>query len=316
MKKSICIVGYLLVTGIIYVYLCMIVSPKSIEDSGGTSYYRGMGFLAEPKNSIDVMVYGNSDVYSGFSPAKLFDDYGYTSYASGSALQTIDVVNDLLRKTLKVQKPKVVILDVDCLYQKMKFVDNTNFFLAPFNYHARWKELEWKDFCSFPDRSKKYDINKGYVYSDMVYKFENIGYMGRQDAKPLPVPRKNIRQLKHFIKTCRNNSIELLFIELPSATSWNYSKHNFIKKFAQMKDIKFIDFNVKQNSGFQIDYAKDFRDNGDHLNVTGAEKITEYIGQYLDVKYGTLLADRRNHNEYAHWQKVLDNYIENKTSIS
>lgn len=312
MKKFIGITCCIMITVVLYIYICVIVSPKSIEDSGGTSYFRGTGFLAEPKNSIDVMLYGNSDVYSGFSPAKLFHEYGYTSYASGSALQSIDAINHLLKQTLHTQNPKVVILDVDCLYEKLKFIDNTNLFLAPFTFHARWKELKLRDFYTMPDRSNKYDIAKGYVYSDMEYKFENIGYMGDENAKPLPVPRRNLRHLEHFIDICKSNNMKIVLLELPSATSWNYAKHNFIKRYAEDKNIPFIDLNAK-NSNFDIDYSRDFRDNGDHLNVNGAEKATVYIGEYLTKNYAELLTDKRNHKDYAYWKEVIDNYIKNKS---
>ncbi|GKX30263.1 hypothetical protein SH1V18_27430 [Vallitalea longa] len=312
MKKFIGIICCFMITVVLYIYICVVVSPKSIEDSGGTSYYRGMGFLAEPKNSIDVMVYGNSDVYSGFSPAKLFDEYGYTSYTSGTALQTIGVINHLLKRTIKTQTPKVVVLDVDCLYEKLKFVDNTNLLLAPFTFHARWKEINSRDFYTMPDRTKKYDISKGYVYSDKVYKFENINYMGNENARPLPVPRRNLKQLEYFIDTCKNNDIEIILIELPSATSWNFAKHNFIEKYSRDRDIPFIDMNVK-DSNFNINYSRDFRDNGDHLNVNGAEKATLLIGEYLSKNYNMFLTDKRNHSDYAYWKDVVDNYIKNKS---
>ncbi len=316
MKKVITVICCILVTAALYIYICLVVSPKSINDSGGSSYYRGMGFLAEPKNSIDIMVFGNSDVYAGFIPAKLYDQYGFTSYASGTALQTIGQINQLLKQTLRTQKPKLVILEVDCLYEKTyKPIDNTNILLAPFTFHVRWKELKFRDFYTIPDRTRKYDIAKGYVYSNNIYKFENENYMGSKDSRPLPIPRRNLRHLKHFIQICRKNNIEIVFLELPSASSWNYAKHNFIKNFSIRNNIPFIDLNEKDSS-YRIDFSKDFRDNGNHMNVNGAERSTLYIGDYLRKKYSLLLADRRSHEKYKHWNDVVDHFYKNITEFS
>ena len=311
MKKALTVICCLLVTVTIYIYICLIVSPKSIYDSGGSNYYQGMGFLAEPENSIEVMMFGNSDVYAGFIPAKLFDKYGYTSYASGTSLQTIGEINHLLRKTLKSQTPKVVVLEVDCLYEKSyKGINDTNILLAPFTFHVRWKELKLSDFYTIPDRTKKYDISKGYVYSNKIYKFENKNYMGNNDSKPLPTPKRNLRQLKYFIETCRENNIEIVFLELPSSSSWNYAKHNFIKNLSKKKNIPFIDLNVKNNN-YNIDFSKDFRDNGNHMNVNGAEKATLYIGKFLHKNYSIFLSNKHNHIEYKHWKDVVDHYYTN-----
>lgn len=303
--------GCFFLTAIMYIYMCFVFSPKSINDSGGTSFYRGMGFLAEPENSIEVMVYGNSDVYSGFSPAKLYEEHGYTSYASGTALQTIGDINHLLRKTLKTQKPKVVVLEVDCLYEKRKTgFDDSNFMLSPFVFHARWKELKMRDFYTIPDRTKKYDITKGYVHSDEVYSFKPDDYMGNVDAKPLPIPERNLRELKHFIKICKMNNIEVVFLELPSASSWSYAKHNYIKGIATKINVPFIDLNIK-NIDYKIDFARDFRDKGNHMNVHGAERATAYVGNFLNENYSQLLTDKRIDKNFAHWKQVVEHYKKN-----
>ncbi|GMQ56290.1 hypothetical protein AN1V17_06830 [Vallitalea sediminicola] len=308
LKIIITVSSCFLITAIIYMYICLIVSPKSINDSGGAKYYRGMGFLAEPNNSIDVMVYGNSDVYAGFVPAKLYEKYGYTSYASGTVLQTIGDINRLLRKTLKTQAPKVAILEVDCLYEKRnKAIDDSNFLLSPFVFHVRWKELKLRDFYTIPNRSKKYDITKGFVHSDEINKYDAGDYMGNKNQKPHPIPRRNLKQLKNFIKICRTNNIKILFLELPSASSWNYAKHNYINYLSKDLNIPFIDLNEK-DSDFKIDFLRDFRDNGDHMNIFGAEKATTYVGRYLKEKYSSILSDRRNVRKYAHWQEVLDHF--------
>ena len=42
--------------------------PKSSDPEGGLSNPNARGFYGEPKNSIDLVVMGNSNAYSAYSP--------------------------------------------------------------------------------------------------------------------------------------------------------------------------------------------------------------------------------------------------------
>lgn len=307
-KKVISILCCIVLSFSVYVYICAIVTPKDIKDSGGVHYFRGMGFLAEPKNSIDIMFYGNSDVYSGIMPSIIFEQYGFTSYASGRPLQTVKNINLLLQKTLETQKPKVAILETDCFYTKSGFqIDEGNFFLSPLIFHSRWKELKLRDFTQWPTRSKKVDINKGFLPSKIVYGTKRKAtYMGNKNTPPKPFPSENDAYIKEFVQTCRDNDIEVLFLELPSANSWNYAKHNYVKSFAKELGVKFIDMNIKDEN-FAVNLKTDFRDNGNHMNSIGAYKTSKFIGRYLSKHYSNILKDKRQDKEYADWQKTVNN---------
>ena len=41
------------------------------------------GFYKEPKNTIDVMMIGASEVYADYSATEAWKNYGYTSYSLG-----------------------------------------------------------------------------------------------------------------------------------------------------------------------------------------------------------------------------------------
>jgi hypothetical protein len=56
-----------------------------------------------------------------------------------------------------------------------------------------------------------------------------------------------------------------------------------------------------------IDYNKDTYDGGLHLNLTGAEKLSDYFGEILKDKYK--VEDRRNEEKLKKvWQKKIDFY--------
>ncbi len=290
LKKVLIAVLCVVVSLGVYLYLCMIVIPKDVNDSGGTLYYNGMGCLAEPENSLDVIVFGNSDVYSGFSPAVLLEKFGYNSYASGRARQNVENINDLLKMTLKKQKPGLVILETDCFFEERTgFSSDFNLFFAPFIYHSRWKEIKLRDFYQRPSRENSIDISKGYIPSDLVFHTDfQEDYMGNPNAEAAEIPQKNLKHIDEFIKICHQNNIEVLMVELPSPYSWTYSRHNAVQKLAEKYELPFIDMNV-QRDAYGLNLRTDFRDNGNHLNSNGAAKVTEYIGSYVKANYANVL---------------------------
>ena len=289
-----------------YAYISFIFIPKDIDDYGGDNFFREQGFLGEPlAHSLDIIAFGHSGVYSGFSPVYLYKKYGYTSYASAASHQSIHKINNLLNLAIKKQKPKIVLLDVDCLYNGHAFREYEKFFI-PFVYHSRWKTLKLRDFYQKPNL-KNHDVTKGYRFSSEVSKFVVKDYMGNIHAKPQKLNKNVDSQLKHFIKKCKNHKIELTFINFANATSWNYGKHNYIQELSKLYHIDFLDMNVA-NEKYSVDFSKEFRDKGNHYNIYGSTKAMNYIGKYLSYKYSSFLKDKRNDQNYAFWQLAIQDF--------
>ncbi len=311
-KKILSVLFAVLFSFLLYCYACCILLPKNSKDVGGKNYFMGRGFHGEPKkHSLDIIVFGNSNVYSGFSPNKLFEEYGYTSYASGVARQTVDRIDKILNEAMRSQKPKVAVLDVDCLYFKRDSgPDNYNFFFAPFTFHYRWKYLKAADFYTLPRKNKTYDIHKGYVFSAKKKPLSPGNFMGGKDAAPQAIGKKNLRYLRRFLRTCRENEIEPMFIQLPTNAPWSYARHNYIQSVAEEEEIPFYDLNC-ENADFKIDYSAEFRDD-QHLNVYGAERTTVYLGKLFSERFGEKLRDKREDAEYSYWQQAVDFYEKQK----
>ena len=113
-----------------------------------------------------------------------------------------------------------------------------------------------------------------------------------------------------IVKLCKDNNVELIFTELPSATSWNLSKSEVISKYAKENNIKFIDLNKEEIEGF--DWKTDTCDGGDHLNVFGAEKVTRYLGKYLTSNYQFI--NHKNDTKYKQWIIDSKKYHEDKNT--
>ena len=51
-----------------------------------------------------------------------------------------------------------------------------------------------------------------------------------------------------------------------------------------------------------IDFATDYYDGGSHVNASGSEKCTAFLGNYLTEHYA--LADRRGDKKYSTWDEA------------
>ena len=293
---------------LVYAYLCVIFMPKDLSDRGSGRYYRTMAINYEDRNSLDVIMYGNSDLSSAIIPLQLYKDTGITSFMNWNDQETTKSIKKLVKNNLKKQKPKVIILETDCFYYKNSLdavsYKYTNPLLFPVSYHTRWKELEFKDFVSL-NKFKKDEL-KGHFFSKEVYDCKNTDYM-KDSKKVEPMQKSVIKDIKAIKKMCDKKKIKLLFVEAPSPSSWNMKRHNGVQKLADELKIPFIDFNVELEN-YELDFANDFRDDGNHLNFYGATKVTSYLGDYFKNNYE--IKDKRGNKKYQSWDSIVERYNE------
>ena len=291
-----------------YAYLCLILMPKDMDDLGGEKYYSTLSYKTEKDNTLDFVLCGNSDAYSGFSPIEFYKQTGATSYICSAAKQPAKGVEKDVKYMFKHHDLKLVIIDVDCLFFKNAINEGTLAYefanvIAPIRYHARWKELEPKDFYTWP----KLTTNplKGYMPQGKIrnYTLPN-DYMANTNAKPKALDRSVIKNVKNIARLCKENNAELMFICLPTPHSWSNAKSNAITKLANELGVPFVDFNLPQEN-FTFDFAGGFRDKGNHLNIYGATSITDFLVDYLN-RYN--LPDHRNDSKYQDWNDIVPYY--------
>ena len=264
----------------------------------------------------DVIFLGDCEVFSNVSPVKLWEEYGITSYIRGSAQQLIWQSYYLLEETLTYEKPEVVVYNVLAMkynvpqkeaynrltldgmklsWSKINAVrasmleeESIITYLFPLlRYHTRWSELTGEDF--------KYIFHKDTL--------SHNGYLMRVDVKPVTVVPKGIKladyrlgdcsmdYLNRITKLCKKNNIELLLIKSPSVYPYWYEEWDVqIAEYAKENGIAYINF-LDEAQQIGIDYSKDTFDGGLHLNLSGAEKFSNYLGRILKEEYG--LTDHR-----------------------
>ena len=276
-------------------------------------------FIAEyyrEEKDFDVIFIGDCEVYENFSPIVLWENYGINSYIRGSAEQYIWQSYYLLEDTLRYETPDVVVFNIQSLqfsesqneaYNRMTLEGmewsgaKVNSILASMKkeesfleyvfpilrYHSRWSELSSTDIQ--------------YMFSTKPV--SHNGYYMRVDVRPaenVPVGRplgdysfgdNAWKYLDMMVELCREKGITLLLIKAPSLYPYWYDQwEEQVDAYALEKGLTYINF-LELIDEIGIDYAHDTYDAGLHMNLSGAEKLADWLGRYLSTEVG--LEDRR-----------------------
>ena len=108
-----------------------------------------------------------------------------------------------------------------------------------------------------------------------------------------------------MLELCEERGAQLVLVSTPSTLNWNYPRHNTIAAFAAENGLTYLDLNLMTDK-VPIDWKTDTRDKGDHLNYSGAVKVTGFLGQYLKQTFD--LPDNRMDDAYASWHSALLRY--------
>lgn len=259
----------------------------------------------------DVVLIGDCEVYENFSPAVLWEEYGINSYIRGSAQQLIWQSYYLLEDTLRYETPDVVIFNVLSMkynepqkeaYNRMTLegmrwsMSKVNSILASMTdeerfldyvfpilrYHSRWSELTADDL----------------TYLFQTKQVTHNGYYMRVDVKPAEnVPEGNVlpdynfgdnayAYLEKMTALCKEKGIQLILVKAPSLYPYWYEEwEDQIEAYAEENDLLYINFlELIDETG--LDFTTDTYDAGLHLNLSGAEKITRYLGDVLQNEAG------------------------------
>lgn len=309
LKRGIKLTVFLVGLFILLVVISYIFIPKDNISGLGMDEVASSGILGERKDSIDIVVVGDSETYSSIIPMQIWKEKGYTSYVCGTSAQKLDCSIRMLEQAFDKQNPKVVILETNSIYRKMK-VENKNFaklqkFLPIFMHHNRWKSIKLSDIGKKVHYTRKDDY-KGYRYNVEVKASKKKNHMIPTDEVE-KIDKINVDSVKEIKRLCDENGATLLLLSTPSTLNWNYERHNTIVELAKEIKCEYIDMNVI-NDKIKIDWKKDTRDKGDHMNFFGAVKVTQFLSEYLSET--SIIDDHREDPSYKEWQEALIRFEE------
>lgn len=295
-------------------------------------------FYGEPEDSLDVLYIGSSPLLRGISPMQMYREHGYTGYVRASALQAPAVSYGLLGESLQKQSPKVVVLVCDNLFQEYDYAEHEGDLrraldgmkLSPYKweimqkvtaaderqtmlsylfpllrYHERWKEVNLAEAEAEP--LLKHSFQKGQVpLSDVAPQTYPSDFM-KPTGENVVFDEDALLETMRSIALCKKKEIPVLLLHLPKM-NWSYEKSMAIEQFAKEQGVDYVDLDREEvRNVLELNPQMDYYDQG-HMNVTGAKKVSKWLGDFLAEKYA--LPDHRNDDSYLQWDADLKVYLE------
>ena len=274
-----------------------------IEGSFTEEYYK-------EKIPHEVIFYGDCDVYENYSPIELYRKYGISSYIRGNSEQYMWQTYYMLKDTLRTETPKVVVISVHGLqsgtqpkeaYNRMaldgmqwtpdkvnaireSMTEGETFLSYVFpilRYHDRWSELtptDWKHVFSKDITSH----NGYYMRCDIMPQGEFPPAIPLMDYS---FDDKSMEYLKKSIDLCKERGIGVVLVHAPIVyPTWYDEWDQQVRDLAKEKDVPYFNY-IEHIDDIGLDMSHDTYDAGMHLNIYGAEKLADYIGEWLKSNY-------------------------------
>ena len=113
LMRAIC---FCLLFVILFVFLSGAFIPRTGTTEDGMESRISKAYRGEPRDSIDSVFIGNSDIYRAISPVDLFHQTGITSAIAGRPNKQLSEVPGDIRDILRYQNPKTIVLETDCMF--------------------------------------------------------------------------------------------------------------------------------------------------------------------------------------------------------
>lgn len=281
----------------------------------------------EQEADYDVLFFGTSHVIDAVLPLELWDEYGIASYNFGGYGMHLPATCWLIENVLDYTTPKLIM--IDCSNLSSEVMSNTTVrqahntwdafpltrnklrafqdlldpkdlleFTWKFSiYHDRWEELTWEDF------EPVYSIERGAVPQREVA--VPADFIPISDSRKTKDNTAGARYLRRAIELCQSRGIEVLLTYLPfPAPAYRQKEANLAADIAAEYGVRYVNF--LKTEGI-VNYHTDCNDAASHLNLSGARKITSWLGRYMLENYG--ISDHRGEEAYAAWDKDYTQHV-------
>ena len=325
------VIAFLLLLTMVYEKAAWILQDKLGDDKLRLMYQ-------EPRDSLDVVLVGSSHMYYGISPMELWHDHGIASVHAGTPSQSIPTSYYVIREAIRVQHPKLIVLDIFYLFNNVYALNQArlhtaadamplfarnridlirdlvpkteggesvwSFYFTIAYGHSRWKELKSIDFYPRNTFMKGQLVNTG----------TNEVSFYSPSAYDVAIPELTLEYLEKIKSVCEKSGTELLLICNPytmepgerTKMEEHLTMMNHFEEYAKENGYNFCNLYNRMDE-YGIDAASDFCEAA-HLNLSGALKLTEKFGEYLKENYD--LPDHRGEKQYASWDNDYVLYLE------
>lgn len=292
---------------------------------------------------FDVLFLGTSHVMNAELPMELWHEYGIVSYNFGTHSSQLPTTYWLAENVLDYTTPKVVVIDCFELSNNTKTHENFSYIHQAFDafpisrnkikmvndllnddimndylethpeslrgeertrigllwnfsvYHSRWNELSVDDFKMVPSCEKGAESRLAVACNPAPYiPIEKSQKMEKSVGSDY---------LCKLIEDLQSRGIKVILTYLPFPADENKQREaNYVYDIADKYSVEYINFLDLDI----VDFRTDMYDEIQHLNPSGARKITNYMGKLLSEKYN--IPDRRKDDIYSFWNEDYEEY--------
>lgn len=259
------------------------------------------GFENLPDFSLDYLAIGSSNIFMNINPIEIWDKYNLCGYDYVSPMQALSTSELYIKEALKTQKPKVILLDALGIAQYdyagdgythlgmdylslnqnkadaiQKLPNDKESFWFPFiQYHSRWNELTKSDFDML--QYHEYEDFLGYTPAYTKTGGDRAAFF--QPGTEISISDANEESFGSIVNICNSAGIQLVVIKTPNF-SWTQEMSKATRELCDKFKITFIDLNANIDE-YNFNTMEDFCDGGGHLNEQGANKVSDYLAEYM-----------------------------------
>ena len=282
-------------------------------------------FFEDKEAEYDVMFFGTSHVIDSVSPLELWDNHGITSYNFAGYGMNMPTLYWLIQNVLEYKTPKLVVIDcsrisktnlygtvyqthnvfdafpltktkADAIFELFEPEYQLEFFWKFSIYHERWEELEEDDF----DTQYSYERGYSHRYPVAVPK-EFVPIASSSQTKETA---NGVIYLRKAIEFCQEKGIDVMLTYMPyPAAATQQREANRAAVIAEEYGINYVNFLTLDGV---VNYNTDLFDSS-HLNVSGAHKITDFLGNYFRWNYN--FPDHTGEEIYASWDEDYQKHV-------
>lgn len=279
---------------------------------------RIQGFYQEEKNSLDVVLIGASDVFTGFSPGLAYGEYGFTSYPYAVDSNTINFFKSQIEEVLKYQKPKCIIVETtgvrdaydrslgdeqlavmrqytDVMPLSHNKTDTLNEFVSkgkltyyvPALAHCGKAENIENTIVKYSQKFRGFTYLKGITTSNSKQSYDKILDVN-DDLDTMALSDMTYTALDNLLDYCDSLDCKIVFVRFPHRITDEdghnkLKQHNEIGRIITDRGFDFYNFDHAVDE-IGLDLENDFYSDS-HLNAHGQIKLTRYLSELLIHRY-------------------------------
>ena len=295
-------------------------------------------YMQSDTQNDQVIFLGDCEVYEAVSPVTLWQEYGIESRVCGSPQQLMWHSYALLCEILERSTPDVVVLGVYGLcygqpqseaYNRMALdglpmsatkwsvVRQTStegesalsYVFPLLRYHSRWSELTLRDLSL--RQSEQTVSSRGYLVKTQTVPADSPvpSHEGALVPTNTDFGQMALDYFDRIVALCQQKGVQLVLFKAPT-DSWRYpwleAYEEQVERLARSYDLPYYNA-LESFEQIDLDLTTDSYDGGVHLNVSGAEKLTRWLGERLR-ELGLLEDNRQDASAVARWQADIALY--------